>query len=139
MKQLKRLAVFCFCTAVLFAGCTKYGTAVSTITTADYENKQLTVTALITDDGGCDYYMEQGFCYSLFCPLSLNDIYTTQVKVNNYSEVDTFSAVFTLPMVDTAYYVCAYVKNSAGLSYSPVVRVSTGNTPGGNIPDDGDK
>ena len=139
MKQLKRLAVFCFCAAVFFAGCTKYGTAVSTITSTNYENKQLTVSALITDDGGCDYYMEQGFCYSMFCPLSLNDIYTTQVIVNNYSEVDTFSATFTLPMVDTAYYVCAYVKNSAGLSYSPVVKVSTGHTPGGNIPGGGDK
>ena len=96
------------------------------ITSADYENKQLTVSALITDDGGCDYYVEQGFCYSMFCPLSLNDIYTTQVEVARHSEVDIFSATFTLPMVDTAYYVCAYVKNSAGLSYSPVVKVSTG-------------
>ena len=131
MKQLKRLTTLCFCAALLLAGCTKFGTAVSTITDTDYKNKQLTVTALVTDNGGCDYYMEQGFCYSLFCPLSLTDIYTTQVKVNGYSEVDTFSATFTLPMVDTAYYVCAYVKNSAGLSYSPAVRISTGNRPSG--------
>ena len=49
------------------------------------------------------------------------------MKVNGYSEVDSFSAVFTLPLTDTAYYVRAYVKNSAGLSYSPVVKIPTGN------------
>jgi hypothetical protein len=125
MKRVKRLTVLCGCALILLAGCTKYGTAVSTITATDYENKQLKVSAVITDDGGCDYYMEQGFCYSLFCPPSLTDVTSTQVKVGNYSEADTFSATFTLPLVDTAYYVCAYVKNSAGLSYSNAVRVST--------------
>lgn len=125
MKQLKRLTTLCFCAVVLLAGCTRYGTAVSTITSTEYENKQLKITALVTDNGGCDHYMEQGFCYSLFSPPALTDIYTTQVKVNGYSEVDTFSATFTLPLVDTAYYIRAYVKNSAGLSYSPVVKITT--------------
>lgn len=129
MKQLKRLTALCFCAITLLSGCTRYGTAISTITNTNYENKQLTVTALVTDNGGCDYYIEQGFCYSLFTPPSLTDIYTTQVKVATHSETDTFSTTFTLPMVDTAYYVCAYVKNSAGLSYSPVVKVPTGNIP----------
>jgi len=125
MKYLKKFMILCFCAAFLVTGCTKYGTAVSTITSTEYDNKQLNVSALITDDGGCDYYMEQGFCYSLFLPPNMNDIYTTLVKVGNYSEVDTFSATFTLPLVDTFYYVSAYVKNSAGLSYSNVVKVST--------------
>ena len=126
MKHIKGLMMLCFCATMLFVGCTKFGTAVSTITSTEYENKQLKVSAMITDNGGCDYYMEQGFCYSLFCPPDLNDIYTTQVKVSNNSKVDTFSATFTLPLVDTAYYVCAYVKNSAGLSMSSVVKVPTG-------------
>ena len=131
MKQLKRLTAICFCAVTLLAGCTKFGTAVSEITSTEYENKMLTVTALITDNGGCGYYMEQGFCYSLFCPPNLNDIYTTEVNVAHTVPADSavFSATFTLPMVDTAYYVCAYVKNSAGLSYSPAVRVSTGAQP----------
>jgi len=109
----------------MLTGCTRYGTAVSTIDSFSYANKQLTVKAIVTDNGGCDYYMEQGFCYSFFCPPNLQDIYTTQVKVNGYSEIDSFSATFTLPLADTAYYVCSYVKNSAGLSYSNAVRVST--------------
>ncbi len=127
MKHLKRLSTLCICAVLLLCGCTKFGTAVSTITSTEYENKQLKVSAEIIDNGGCDYYMEQGFCYSLFCPPDLNDIYTTQVKVCNNSKVDTFSATFTLPLSDTAYYVCAYVKNTAGLSLSNVVKVPTGN------------
>jgi len=129
MKQLKRLTALCFCAVALLSGCTKFGTAVSEITATEYENKMLTVTAMVTDNGGCDYYMEQGFCYSLFCPPNLTDIYTTEVNVGHTIPADStvFSATFTLPMVDTAYYVCAYVKNSAGLSYSPPVRVPTDN------------
>ena len=129
MKQLKRLTALCFCAVALLSGCTKFGTAVSEITATEYENKMLTVTAMVTDNGGCDYYMEQGFCYSLFCPPAPNDIYTTEVNVGHTIPADStvFSATFTLPMVDTAYYVCAYVKNSAGLSYSPPVRVPTDN------------
>ena len=126
MRHLNKIATLCFCAALLLVSCTKYGTAVSTINYSfDKATKQLTVNAQIIDNGGCDYYMEQGFCYSLFTPPDMNDIFTTQVKVNGYSEVDTFSATFTLPLADTAYYVRAYVKNSAGLSYSDVVKVST--------------
>ena len=127
MIQLKRLTTLCFCAVALLAGCTRFSTAVSTITNTEYEDRQLTITAVVTDNGGCNYYMEQGFCYSLFSPPSLTDIYSIQVKVNNYSETDTFQTTFTLPMVDTTYYVCAYVKNSAGLSYSPVMEITTSN------------
>ena len=125
MKRIKRLAALCFCAVTILTGCTKFGTAVSEINTYNYKDRQLAVTAIITDNGGCDYYMEQGFCYRLDTFPSLNDVFTTQVKVNTRSEADTFSATFTLPLVDTTYYVCAYVKNSAGLSYSNVKKVST--------------
>ena len=125
MKTIKRLLVLCVSTMVLLSGCTKFGTAVSEISSYNYQNKQLTVNAIITDNGGCDYYMEQGFCYRLDTFPNLNDVFSTQVIVNTHSEVDTFSATFTLPEVDTSYFVCAYVKNSAGLSYSNVKRIST--------------
>jgi hypothetical protein len=126
MRHLNKIVTLCFCAALLLVSCTKYGTAVSTISYSfDKVTKQLTVNAQIIDNGGCDYYMEQGFCYSLFTPPDMNDIFTTQVKVNGYSEVDTFSTTFNLPLADTAYYVRAYVKNSAGLSYSDVKKVST--------------
>ena len=106
-------------------GCTKFGTAVSEINTYNYKDKQLAVTAIITDNGGCDYYMEQGFCFRQDTFPNLNDVFTTQVIVNTHSEADTFTAKFSLPIEDTTYYVCAYVKNSAGLSYSNVKKIST--------------
>lgn len=125
MKKIKGLLVLCVSAMVLLTGCVKFGTAVSEISTYSYKDRQLTVNALVTDNGGCDYYMEQGFCYRLDTFPSLNDVFSTQVKVNTRSEADTFSATFTLPLVDTTYYVCAYVKNSAGLSYSNVKKIST--------------
>ena len=125
MKKIKGLLVLCVSAMVLLTGCVKFGTAVSEISSYSYKDRQLTVNALVTDNGGCDYYMEQGFCYRLDTFPSLNDVFSTQVKVNTRSEADTFSATFTLPLVDTTYFVCAYVKNSAGLSYSNVKRIST--------------
>ncbi len=115
----------CFCAVMTLTGCTKFGTAVSEINTYNYKDKQLAVTAIITDNGGCDYYMEQGFCFRQDTFPNLNDVFTTQVIVNTHSEADTFTAKFSLPIEDTTYYVCAYVKNSAGLSYSNVKKVST--------------
>lgn len=112
----------------LFEGCTKFGTAVVEIKSANVENQnRLKVFAEITDDGGCDYFMEQGFCYSLFNNPSLSDVFSTQIKVvDGYSTEPVFcDSSATLPMADTSYYIRAYVKNSAGLSYSPTVKVST--------------
>lgn len=125
MKQLKKIAVFSLCVVTLLTGCTKFGTAVSEISSYTFKNNQLTVNATITDNGGCDYYMEQGFCYRLDTFPSLNDVFTTQVIVNTHTEDETFSATFSLPVADTTYFVCSYVKNSAGLSYSNVKRIST--------------
>ena len=125
MKRIKRLVALCFCVVILFTGCTKFGTAVSEISSYSYKDKQLTISAVITDNGGCDYYMEQGFCYRQDTFPNLNDVFTKQVIVNTHSEADTFSATFSLPEVDTTYFVCSYVKNSAGLSYSNVKKIST--------------
>ena len=125
MKRIKRLTALCFCAVIILTGCTKFGTAVSEISSYNYKNKQLTVNAIITDNGGCDYYMEQGFCYRQDTFPNLNDVFSTQVIANTHSEEDSFSATFSLPEADTSYYVCAYVKNNAGLSYSNVKKIST--------------
>ena len=126
MKKIKRLLVLCVSAMVLLTGCVKFGTAVSEIIKPyTYKDKQLSVSAVVTDDGGCDYYMEQGFCFRQDTFPNLNDVFTKQVIVNTHSEADTFSATFTLPIADSSYWVCAYVKNSAGLSYSKAEKVST--------------
>ena len=96
MKRIKRLATLCFCAVTLLTGCTKFGTAVSEISTYNYKNKQLTINAVITDNGGCDYYMEQGFCYRLDTFPNLNDVFSTQVIVNTHSEENSFFGHFLL-------------------------------------------
>ena len=125
MKKIKRLLVLCVSAMFLLTGCVKFGTAVSEISTYSYKDRQLTINAIVTDNGGCDYYMEQGFCFRQDTFPNLNDVFTTQVIVNTHSEADTFTAKFSLPIEDTTYYVCAYVKNNAGLSYSNVKKIST--------------
>ena len=131
MKQIKRFVALCFCSVILLTSCTKFGTAVSTIKIIDYQDKELTVEAVIDDRGGCRYYIEQGFCYRQDTFPNLNDLFTTKVKVNGYSEADTFLATFSLPS-DTTYWVCAYVKNSAGLSYSNAKKLIPANYHGTN-------
>lgn len=117
----------CLTILLLLSGCSKFGTAVSEITSAEYERGTAHVEATINDDGGCKYYIERGFCYSLFKEPSLTDVFSTTKIVDKDAPSDslTFSADLPLPLADSAYYIRAFVKNSAGLSYSNQVRVST--------------
>ena len=132
MKRIKRLTALCFCAVIILTGCTKFGTAVVSINedyTYDSANNEVTVTAIITNDGGCSYYREQGFCFRQDTFPKLNDVFSDTVRVfDNYDPLtltDTFSKTFMLPLVDTTYWVCAYVKNNAGVSYSKAIQVST--------------
>jgi len=52
-------------------------------------------------------------------------VYTTVVTLNNSCYDEQFEWTYDLPMVDTVYYVCAYVKTNAGISYSEIDSVST--------------
>lgn len=132
MKRIKRLTALCFCAVISLTGCTKFGTAVVSINedyTYDSANKEVTVTAVITDPGGCLYYREQGFCFRQDTFPSLYDVYSDTVRVYDHHDPltlsDTFSKTFMLPLVDTTYWVCAFVKNSAGVSCSKAIQVST--------------
>ncbi len=126
MKLYKNIACVMLLISIAFTGCTKFGVAESEISSFEVQNdRQLSISAIIKDAGGCDYFIEQGFCYSLFKEPALTDVYSTVVTVAENSDSLSFSADITLPLVDTAYYVRAYVKNSAGLSYSNQVKVST--------------
>ena len=145
MKQLKNIGTLGFFAIVMLTGCNKFGTAEVSIIEKDTTNpfynrdtKELTVTAIISDDGGCSYYREQGFCYRLdtFNLPNLNDV-NSHIEIvpdnnNPLTLTDTFMKTFmlkgkgdTIISVDTVYSVCAYVKNSAGVSYSNVVKRST--------------
>ena len=128
MKRIKRSLAICFCAVAVFSGCTDFSTAtIDTITEKNFEydtaSKELTGTAMISDNGDCLYFREQGFCYRLDTFPSLNDVFSTQIMVKKDTLTDTIKATFPLPYVDTSYYVRAYVKNCAGLSYSNVVKI----------------
>ncbi|MBO7445453.1 MAG: hypothetical protein IKR77_04290 [Bacteroidales bacterium] len=115
------LAVTLFC----MTGCQKFKPATVELKACSANGKTLTGTAVITDNGGCTYFIEQGFCFSLFKKLSASDVYTTVVTLNNSCYDEQFEWTYDLPMVDTVYYVCAYVKTNAGISYSEIDSVST--------------
>ena len=131
MRHLKKITALCFCAIVLLTGCTKFSSAIVSIEDCSYNSTDslLTVTAIITNDGGCSYYREQGFCFRQDTFPKLNDVFSDTVRVfDNYDPLtltDTFSKTFMLPLVDTTYWVCAYVKNNAGVSYSKAIQVST--------------
>ncbi len=126
MKQVYK-AVFASIILMLFSvSCTKFGVAKSQIIKSEVtDGMNLDVEAVIIDDGGCDYFVEKGFCYSLFREPSLTDIYSVSIKVAESDTAMFFKTSVNLPIVDTFYYVRAYVKNNAGLSYSNQVKIST--------------
>ena len=126
MEHLKRMLFVCAVPLLLLAGCMKFGVAETQLTKCEVdENNVLTVEATILDGGGCKYFIEQGFCYSLFPEPSLTDIYSTSIITAENSDTTWFSQEINLPMADTAYYVRAFVKNNAVLSYSNQMKAST--------------
>lgn len=111
--------------ALCIAGCQKFQLATVELKDCSANGKTMTGTAVITDNGGCTYFIEQGFCYSIFDKVSASDVYTTVVTLNRATYDEQFEWSYDLPMVDTVYYVCAYVKTNAGISYSETTPVST--------------
>ena len=136
MKQLEKIVALGFFVIVMLTGCSKFETAKVHIVPPDYnpDTKEATITAIIADYGGCSYLREVGFCYrldTLNLP-NLNDVYShTEIvfDIKDFKDsiftASTFTKTFMLEEVDTTYWVRAYVKNSAGVSYSDTMRVST--------------
>lgn len=102
----------------LFVTCQRFEPATIEISSVFADGKLMSGTATILDNGGCDYFVEQGYCYSLFDTLSATETYTTMVPVAYNSKEYSFSWSRELPLADTTYYVCAYVKTNAGIAYS---------------------
>ncbi|MCR4965670.1 MAG: hypothetical protein K6A41_08460 [Bacteroidales bacterium] len=123
---MKNFFVLCFVAlALCISGCQKFQPATVELKECIADGKTMTGTAVITDNGGCTYFIEQGFCFSIFDTLSVSDVYTTTEVVNKSTFDEQFEWTFDLPMTDTVYYVCAYVKTNAGISYSKTEAVST--------------
>ncbi|MCQ2284853.1 MAG: hypothetical protein MJZ57_08130 [Bacteroidales bacterium] len=124
-KTLNYCASIVLLLVVVLTGCQKFDPATVEITSCITDGRTMYGTARITDNGGCSYFIEQGYCYSLFDTVSATEIYTTMVPVNYSTDSLTFSWTEELPMADTIYYVKAYVKTNAGIAYSKTERVST--------------
>lgn len=101
-----------------FVTCQRFEPATIEISSIYADGKLMSGNATILDDGGCDYFVEQGYCYSLFDTLSATETYTTMVPVAYNSKEYSFNWSRELPIADTTYYVCAYVKTNAGIAYS---------------------
>ena len=114
-----------FVSSVFFVTCQRFEPATIEISSIYADGRVMSGTAKITDDGGCDYYVEQGYCYSLFDTLSATETYTTMVPVAYNSTESEFSWSRELPISDTTYYVCAYVKTNAGIAYSKPKSINT--------------
>jgi len=126
MKHLNNYKAFVvILLAVALVGCQKFEPVKCEITSCVSDGMNMTGSARITDDGGTSHFAEQGFCYSLYDTLSATQVYTTMVPVVYSTDSLEFSWSYKLPMADTVYYVCAYVKNNAGIAYSETKQIST--------------
>lgn len=126
MKQLNSYKAFVVILLVVaLIGCQKFEPVTCEITSCVSDGTDMTGSARITDDGGTSHFAEQGFCYSLYDTLSATDVYTTMVPVVYSTDSLAFSWSYNLPIADTVYYVCAYVKNNAGIAYSKSKKIST--------------
>ncbi len=113
-------------------GCTKFEPAIVSlsVTPIVYPGTCLMdCKADISNNGGCKYFNEQGFCFSL----NPNPTYKGEDVITVISMEDVESTNYTLnypaPLLDTIYYVRAYVCTNAGTGYSDVVTVSTYTNP----------
>ncbi|HPT52498.1 MAG TPA: hypothetical protein PK740_04375 [Bacteroidales bacterium] len=116
--------VFC----IMNNGCTKFEPAIvnMSVTPIVYPNTCLIdCKADVTNNGGCKYFNEMGFCFSL----KPNPTYKGEDVITVISMEDVESTNFTLnypaPLLDTIYYVRAYVCTNAGTGYSEVATIST--------------
>lgn len=124
-KTHKQIALLTLILITAFVGCTKFEPAKVEITSCTADGKTMMGAASITDNGGCSYFIEQGYCYSLFDTVAATDVYTTMVPVSYSTDSLMFSWTGELPLEDTTYYVKAYVKTNAGISYSKTHTVNT--------------
>lgn len=124
-KRLQHAILVTVAILTTMVGCTKFEPATVTITSCGADGKTMFGSARITDNGGCSYFIEQGFCYSLLDTVSVSEIYTTTVPVAYSTDSLGFAWTAELPLADTTYYVRAYVKTNAGIAYSKLESVST--------------
>lgn len=111
------------------SGCTKFEPATVDLNvtplTINTETLWLDCKGTVTNNGGCKYFNEMGFLFS-FTPDPVykgENVITTAVEEN--IETPTFDYTYSNVMIDTVYFVRAYVCTNAGTGYSETKMVST--------------
>ena len=79
----------------------------------------------VTNNGGCKYFNEMGFLFSLSPDPTYKADDVTTIAVEKNIETTTFNHTYTSVMTDTVYFVRAYVCTNAGTGYSETKNVST--------------
>lgn len=121
------------CVMLCLSGCAKFEPAIIDLSVTPMpvssETMWLDCKGTVTDNGGCKYFNEMGFLFS-FTPdpvYKAEDVYTVAVEEN--IETPTFDLTYTNVMIDTVYFVRAYVCTNAGTGYSETKTISTHITP----------
>lgn len=79
----------------------------------------------VTNNGGCKYFNEMGFLFSLSPDPTYKGEDVTTVAVEENIETPTFDLTYNNTIIDTIYYVRAYVCTNAGTGYSETKTVDT--------------
>ena len=128
MKKYFPILILSFI-ALCLSGCSKFEPATIDLTVTPMpvssETMWLDCKGTVTNNGGCKFFNEMGFLFSFTDePMYKADNVIT-VAVEENIETPTFDLTFTSVMVDTVYFVRAYVCTNAGTGYSETKMVST--------------
>ncbi len=114
---------------ILGAGCSKFdpATVEASVTPIPAGNSYIMdCKGTISDNGGCKYFNEVGFLFSLAPEPTYKADEVTTIKAEDHDgESTTFGITYNAPILDTVYYVRAYVCTNAGTGYSETKIVST--------------
>ncbi|MBO4645335.1 MAG: hypothetical protein J5642_02335 [Bacteroidales bacterium] len=128
---MKRYFIVLFVSTLLFAlaGCSKFepATVTASVTPIVYPgNCIMDCKGTITENGGCKYFNEVGFLFSLAPEPTYKGENVTTLSMEEHDGKNTaFNLTYNAPVMDTIYYVRAYVCTNAGTGYSDVQIVST--------------
>lgn len=125
-KMSRKISVLLVLMALILLGCEKFVPAELHMTSIyDPTNQTVTCKVVITDNGGCTNFTEQGGMFSLNDTPSHLDQYSTVEVMEKNSKEMIFEYKTRLPQVDVTYYIRAYVKTNAGTGYSNIIAIET--------------
>ena len=119
--------------ALCLSGCAKFEPATIDLSVSplpvNSDAVWLDCKGTVTNNGGCKYFNEMGFLFSFTPDPVYKGENVTTIAVEENIETPTFDYTYTSVMIDTVYFVRAYVCTNAGTGYSETKTISTHITP----------